>query len=388
MHICGIICEYNPFHRGHEKQLRQVRQALGADAAVVCLMSGSFVQRGEPAIFEKRVRAQAAVLAGANLVLELPVTKALCSAEGFARGGVEIFTKLGIIDTLAFGCESGDGQAIFTAAQAMCAASYDRALREILDTGASYPAARQRALEAIGLDGKILEKPNDILALEYCKALLQMESRIQPLALLREGDYHAQNADPDNPSATSLRTRLLSGEDLSPFAPQTAMEAYRSARQYALSSGELAMLAGLRLLSDEAWQQTAHGSEGLWSKAMKAAREKGSLEEIIGAVKSRRYPRTRIQRLLLCAFLKISQEDLQLPVCHVRALAFDDTGKALLRRMRAEGQLPVVNAGEKPPASALFDLEVRAGRLYPLFCRSGTVPDGNAELNCRIFLKK
>lgn len=99
MHICGIICEYNPFHRGHEKQLRQVRQALGADAAIVCLMSGSFVQRGEPAIFEKRVRAQAAVLAGANLVLELPVTKALCSAEGFARGGVEIFTKLGIIDT-------------------------------------------------------------------------------------------------------------------------------------------------------------------------------------------------------------------------------------------------------------------------------------------------
>ena len=148
------------------------------------------------------------------------------------------------------------------------------------------------------------------------------------------------------------------------------------------------MLAGLRLLSDDAWRQTAHGSEGLWSKAMKAAREKGSLEEIIGAVKSRRYPRTRIQRLLLCAFLKISQEDLQLPVCHVRALAFDDTGKALLRRMRAEGQLPVVNAGEKPPASALFDLEVRAGRLYPLFCRSGTVPDGNAELNCRIFLKK
>ena len=156
MHICGIICEYNPFHRGHEKQLRQVRQALGADAAIVCLMSGSFVQRGEPAIFEKRVRAQAAVLAGANLVLELPVTKALCSAEGFARGGVEIFTKLGIVDTLAFGCESGDGQAIFTAAQAMCAASYDRALREILDTGASYPAARQRALEAIGLDEKIL----------------------------------------------------------------------------------------------------------------------------------------------------------------------------------------------------------------------------------------
>ena len=388
MHICGIICEYNPFHRGHEKQLRQVRQALGADAAIVCLMSGSFVQRGEPAIFEKRVRAQAAVLAGANLVLELPVTKALCSAEGFARGGVEIFSKLGIIDTLAFGCESGDGQAIFTAAQAMCEAEYDRALREILDTGASYPAARQRALEALGLDGKILEKPNDILALEYCKALLQMESRIQPLALLREGDYHADEADPDNPSATSLRARLLSGEDLSPFVPQTAMEAYRSARQYALSSGERAMLAGLRLLPEEAWSKTAHGSEGLWSKAMKAAREKGSLEAVIGATKSKRYPRTRIQRLLLCAFLGITQEDLKRPVSHVRALAFDETGRRILRRMRETGELPIVNAGEKPEDGALYDLELRAGRLYPLFCRDDTIPDGNAEENLRIFLKK
>ena len=388
MRVCGIICEYNPFHRGHEKQLRQVRQALGADTAVVCLMSGSFVQRGEPAIFEKRVRAQAAVLAGANLVLELPVTKALCSAEGFARGGVEIFSKLGAVDTLAFGCESGDAPAMLTAARAMCESGYDQALREILDTGASYPAARQRALEALGLDGSVLERPNDILALEYCKALLQMESRIQPLALLREGDYHAHEADPDNPSATSLRARLLSGEEISPFVPQTAIEAYRGARQYDLFSGERAMLAGLRLLSDEAWQKTAHGSEGLWSKAMKAARETGGLEEIIGAVKSRRYPRTRIQRLLLCAFLGLTQEDLRLPVSHVRALAFDETGRALLRRMREEGQLPVVNAGEKPPASALSEIEERAGRLYPLFCRDTSVPDGNAELDCRIFLKK
>ena len=230
-------------------------------------------------------------------------------------------------------------------------------------------------------------KPNDILALEYCKALLQMESRIQPLALLREGDYHAEKADPDNPSATSLRTRLLSGEDLSPFAPQTAMEAYRSARQYALSSGELAMLAGLRLLSDEAWQQTAHGSEGLWSKAMKAAREKGSLEEIIGAVKSRRYPRTRIQRLLLCAFLKISQEDLQLPVCHVRALAFDDTGRRFCAGCAQKGSFRSSTPEKKPPASALFDLEVRAGRLYPLFAGAGRCRMEMQNLTAESFLK-
>ena len=148
------------------------------------------------------------------------------------------------------------------------------------------------------------------------------------------------------------------------------------------------MLAGLRLLQEAAWSKTAHGSEGLWSKAMKAAREKGSLEAVIGATKSKRYPRTRIQRLLLCAFLGITQEDLKRPVSHVRALAFDETGRGILRRMRETGELPIVNAGEKPEDGALYDLELRAGRLYPLFCRDDTIPDGNAEENLRIFLKK
>ena len=137
MRICGVICEYNPFHRGHEKQLRQIRAALGEDTAVVCLMSGNFVQRGEPAVFDKRVRAQAAVLAGANLVLELPITKALSSAEGFARGGVEIFSRLGAVDTLAFGCESGNADALLAAARTMCEPAYDAALRDILNTGVS-----------------------------------------------------------------------------------------------------------------------------------------------------------------------------------------------------------------------------------------------------------
>ena len=134
--------------------------------------------------------------------------------------------------------------------------------------------------------------------------------------------------------------------------------------------------------------EKAHGSEGLWSKAMKAAREKGSLEGVIAAAKSKRYPRTRIQRLLLCAFLGITQEDLKRPVSHVRALAFDETGRGILRRMRETGELPIVNAGEKPEDGALYDLELRAGRLYPLFCRDDTIPDGNAEENLRIFLKK
>lgn len=387
MQICGVICEYNPFHNGHEKQLRQIRAQLGRDAAIVCLMSGNFVQRGEPAVFEKRVRAQMAVLSGADLVLELPLTKVLSSAEGFARGGVEIFDKLGLIDTLAFGCESGNGEAILTAAQAMCAPEYTQALRRILDTGVSYPAARQKALAALGLDASLLERPNDILGLEYCKAILQTKSRVKPLALLREGDYHARAAEAENPSATSLRALLSSGEDISRFVPENAAETIQNVRQYDLSSGERAMLAGLRCLTDAAWEQTAHGSEGLWSKAMKVAREKGTMEAVIAAIKSKRYPRTRIQRLLLCAFLGISQADLSRPVSYVRALSFNETGKGLLRRLRETTSLSIINAGEKPEDTSFYALELRAGGLYPLFCR-GEMPDGNAETNCRIFLKK
>ena len=387
MQICGVICEYNPFHNGHEKQLRQIRAQLGRDAAVVCLMSGNFVQRGEPAVFEKRVRAQMAVLSGTDLVLELPLTKVLSSAEGFARGGVEIFDKLGLIDTLAFGCESGDGAAILTAAQAMCAPDYTQALRRILDTGVSYPAARQKALAALGLDASLLERPNDILGLEYCKAILQAKSRIKPLALLREGDYHAKAAEAENPSATSLRALLAAGEDISRFVPEGAAAIAQNARQYDAFSGERAMLAHLRCLTDETWKQTAHGSEGLWSKAMKAAREKGTMETVIAAIKSKRYPRTRIQRLLLCAFLGISQEDLSRPASYVRALAFNETGKGLLRRLRETSSLSIINAGEKPEDASFYALELRAGELYPLFCR-GEMPDGNAETNCRIFLKK
>ena len=135
---------------------------------------------------------------------------------------------------------------------------------------------------------------------------------MRPLALLREGDYHAREVDLENPSATSLRERLSRGEEYFWILyRRRRRKSITDARQYDLLSGERAMLAGLRLLPEAAWSKTAHGSEGLWSKAMKAAREKGSLEAVIGATKSKRYPRTRIQRLLLCAFLGITQEDLK-----------------------------------------------------------------------------
>ena len=210
MQTVGVICEYNPFHLGHARQLGLIRQQLGQEAAIVCLMSGNYVQRGEPAVFDKCVRARAAVEAGASLVLELPVTYALRSAEGFAAGGVSILSRLGC-GFLSFGCESGDGDAILRAAEASRSSEFEQTLHANIQTGLSYAAARQRALEALGQDGQLLTRPNDILAFEYCRAILTQNSPMHPLAVLRPGDYHADTPDAEHPSATAVRAAFWQG---------------------------------------------------------------------------------------------------------------------------------------------------------------------------------
>ena len=385
--IAGVICEYNPFHLGHAKQFRQIRERLGEDAAIICLMSGRYVQRGEPAVFDPSVRAAAAVDCGASLVLELPVTYALRSAEGFAQGGVEILSALGVTEYLAFGCESGDGEALLRTARQMTEPTYTEFLREALDEGLSYAAAREQALSNFGGNGNLLQKPNDILALEYCKAILEQKSLLKPLALQRGGDYHAEFADAEDPSATSIRALLPDG-NWQPFVPQEAISHYASAELHTPLAGERAMLARLRGLTDDDWQTVPFGSEGLWSKVMKAARAEASLEGIITASKSRRYPRTRLQRLLLCAYLGIDCETLAKPAPYVRALAFDDAGRALLRQIHERCSLPVIHAGQTPPDEAYAALEARCERLYTLFSTEKTLASTAKAENGRIYYKK
>ena len=208
MEITGIICEYNPLHLGHKKQLDHIRKTIGPDCGIVCLMSGNFVQRGAPAIIDKMRRAEAAVRCGADLVLELPVTCSLSSAEGFAAGGVEILS--GFCDFLCFGAETAHSAALMATARALLAPEFPQMLRQQLDKGLSFPAARQSALEAMGLDASLLRTPNNILAIEYCKAILSQGTALKPMVIHRPGSYHDTAPDPENPSATALR--LLMGQ--------------------------------------------------------------------------------------------------------------------------------------------------------------------------------
>lgn len=362
MKLVGIICEYNPLHNGHKKQIDRIRHDFGDDCGIVCLMSGNFVQRGHPAIFDKSLRTQAALLCGADLVLELPVTCALSSAEGFAAGGVKILS--GFCDHLCFGTETGDLPAIMKTAQTLLSPDFPAALKQHLKSGISFPAARQKAMEQLGTPYELLEKPNDILAVEYCKAILSQNSAMKPYPIVRQGSYHDTVPDEANPSATAVRQHIFSDDDWSAYVPQNLVPLYHSAATHSIHPGESAILYRLRTMTDAEFESLPYGSEGLWRRLMHAARSCSSLEDILTAVKTKRYTRTRLDRMVMCAFLGIT--DPSLPD-YTRVLGFNSKGQDILRTARKTGAF--LHTGEKldGPYQALED---RCDRLYGLFCEN------------------
>lgn len=381
MAITGIICEYNPLHLGHKKQLDTIR-AADPEGSIVCIMSGNFVQRGKPAIFDKLRRAETAVKCGADLVLELPVTAALSSAEGFAAEGVRLLG--GFCDVLSFGAETGNAERLLSTAQALLSAEFSERLKEELEKGLSFPAARQAALERIGVDGDILTRPNDILAIEYCKAILSQNSRMKPAPIQRQGDYHGLTADPKNPSATAVRQLIQENRDWQTFVPETAAGVFAGAAVHIPEAGERAVLARLRTMTDEDFEALPFGSEGLWRKLMHESREKTTLEEILTAVKSKRYTRSRLDRMVMCAFLGLTAQDLASPAPYARVLALNDKGREILKTARQTGWYP--NIGEKVDNTYQV-IENRCGTLYGLFS-TGTPEAPDVEAHYRMYYQK
>ena len=378
MKTVGIICEYNPLHLGHRKQIIEIRRLCGDDTTVVCLMSGNFVQRGAPAIIDKSLRAKAAIVSGADLVLELPVQYALSSAEGFAAGGVRILSSF--CDALCFGAETADAGMLLDAAKALLSEEFPPLLKAQLEKGVSFPAARQSALEQLGLDAAILETPNNILAVEYCKAILAQDSAMKPLPIHRGGSYHDELPDGENPSATAVRKLMVESGDFKSLVPECAWDIFENAPLHSIASGERAILGRLRTMTDAEFEALPYGSEGLWRKFMHACREEATLEDIIAATKSKRYTRTRIDRMVMCAFLGLTLEDLLSPVPYTRILAFNDRGRAALKEARKTGTF--LNAGEIS-LTPYGEQERRMGDLYGLFCADGPEKPG-AENRRRI----
>ena len=202
MNIAGIVCEYNPMHNGHVRHIAATREILG-DCGIVCVMSGNFVQRGDFAVMNKFVRARAAVLSGADLVLELPVPWCISSAERFAFGGVSILENIGAVTHISIGSESGDAERLEQTADILLDPRMDEIIRRELENGISYATARQRAAEELaGQELQELKSPNDILGLEYLKAAVKLKSKLTPIAIKRTGASHDGRPDSDTASSS------------------------------------------------------------------------------------------------------------------------------------------------------------------------------------------
>jgi len=378
MQVCGVICEYNPFHKGHALHLQRARELSGAEY-IVCVMSGAFTQRGMPARHDKWTRARMALSCGADLVLELPVRFACAPAPEFAAGGVGTLAGLGVVTHLSFGCESGSLPYIEIAARMLSKETpeFSAALRDGLGRGLSYPQARALAAEACsgakGL-GEAISRPNAALAIEYLRAL---PGSIKPVPVIREGSgYHDMQLSSLS-SATAVRTALESGAMESALAavpcPQLLREAETRGDIHLPEALTQALLYQLRSMTAEQLRQIDGMDEGLEYRFIDAARSVASREELIAAVKSRRYTHARLSRLCTRTLLGISRQmgEATASPSYARVLGFRREAAPLLRQIKKSGSLPLITkAADYDRSDPLFALDVRAQDLWSLGCSS------------------
>lgn len=394
MHVVGVIAEYNPFHQGHAYQLGAIRQAIRArfhdEAAIVAVMSGSFTQRGEAAVLDKWRRADLAVRGGCQLVLELPFLFACRSAQDFARGGVRLLQGLGCVDTLAFGAESPDLTPLMEAARAIDAPKTQAALHEALRAGASYAKALTAILqEASGLAANLLRQPNNILAIEYLRAIRGYAQGIEPLLIERRGaGYHEASLGP-LASASAIRGELAKAQpdfaSLKDSLPEATYAAICEAFPAEIASTERLfrpLLARLLTMQGRELEAIFGLQEGLANRLLAKSRQSQTLQELIAGMVTSRYPASRISRiiphLLLGTGERAAREAAETGPLYARVLAFDEVGRELLHTIKKRSALPLItkvstalNSRERlesdlTPLQAMLALDTRATELRAL----------------------
>lgn len=410
MKILGIVAEYNPFHNGHLYHLRTAKALTDADC-VVAVMSGNFTQRGEPAVLDKWARTQMALLCGVDLVIELPVPYAMSSAEYFAYGAVKLLDSLAVTDAMCFGSESGDLDSLSQIASIILEEpqDYKATLKESLCIGNSFPTARQEALSAYleaknekGSLSNALSSPNNILAVEYLKALMRLDSKITPTTISRIGnDYRSAELTGEISSATSIRKVLAS------TAWQTAKELLTSSmpcscvdiveREIELGRGPIfpsdftsTLLSKLRNMSVDEISALPYMEEGLENRMKTAAEKAGSYDELLDYICTRRYPITRIQRILFSLLTGLNNGTFKAfniggGPAYIRILGFNNTGRSLLSTIKGKIKLPLITKTANfknstlPNVSQMLSLEASATDQYVLACKSPSMRKSGSE---------
>lgn len=347
MNVAAIISEYNPFHMGHKYHIEQTRKA-GANY-IVAIMSGNFVQRGEPAIFSKWSRARMALLNGVDLVLEIPTIWSMSSAEKFALGAVSIADSIGCIDTLSFGSEIGDIELLKVATDAVASSEVSNLIKEKLKSGDTFAKARENAVKEIFGEevSRVLSTANNALAIEYIKSLRRLQSDIVPFTIQRQGAFHDSYKDDKFVSASYIRKMINDGKDLKGRIPPSVAkiiddEIKSGYAPTSIGGIEKTILYKLRCMTIEEISNLPDISEGLENRIYNSIRVSNSLEELYSNIKTKRYTHARIRRVVLSAFLGINSSIGDDGVPYIKVLGFNDRGKDLLRVARGNAKLPII----------------------------------------------
>ncbi len=347
--VLGIIAEYNPFHNGHLYHIKKSIEETGA-SSVICVMSGNFVQRGNTSIVDKWTKTKMALANGVDLVLELPTIYSVSSAENFAEGAIRLLDSLKIVDTISFGMEAKDIASLNNIANVLYTEpkEYTTILEHELRKGVSFPKARENAvmmyLNDIKQYANILTGSNNILAIEYLKAIKKLKSKLNPIGIRREKVlYNDEIIIDDFASATAIRKMIATGQfsDIQKVMPKSsyallADELRKGHYVLDLSKFQKEIIYNLRKMSVEEIAQLVDVSEGLENAIKNAANSSNNLVDFVNIVKSKRYTQTRIQRILIYALLGITNSKMlafKKAVPYARVLGFNENGKQLISKI-------------------------------------------------------
>ena len=348
--VLGIVSEYNPFHNGHLMHLNYSKDLTKADFTIA-IMTGNFVQRGDTSLIDKWTKTEMALKAGIDLVIELPLLYAISSAENFADGAIKILDSLGIVDYLSFGSELGELGPIDQVASVLAREpkEFSNLISRQLKSGLSYPKARELALELYfgtsPLYKDILENPNNILGVEYLKSIKKRRSPIKAFTVKRDySDYNSEQVKKGVASATAIRTMIKNKKSISkvvPFETYELLERQAKLGQIVpdLKVFEKQIIYNLRKMTLEEIANLPDVSEGLENRIKIAVNSYNDLDTVIESIKTKRYTRTRIQRIMLYALLDISQKDMNISkraIPYIRVLGFNKHGKRIISAIAKE----------------------------------------------------
>lgn len=385
--VLGIVAEYNPFHNGHLYHLNESKKQVGADYSV-CVMSGNFTQRGDTAIIDKWSRTEIALQNGVDLVIELPLVYSISSAENFAYGSMNILDKLGIVDYISFGSEVGDLETLYSIAEILCnePKEYISLLNHELSKGISYPKAREKALlmylNDIRKYANVLSSPNNILGIEYLKALIKLKSNLRPITIKRKNvEYNSDNINNGFASSTAIRKIINNPSALSKVVPEETFSVISDKVKHGqivngIAAFEKEILYKLRTMPVEWIANLPDVSEGLEHAIKNAADSCNNILDLISLVKSKRYTQTRIQRILLYALLDITKQDMENSkkgIPYIRVLGMSENGKHLLSEIVSRKKLNIITSPKKfmdncnnKIAKSLFSKDILATNIYTL----------------------